>query len=56
MTFFLFIFYFENFIYIFVYSDNLGVLVSLKNTEILREYAFILIPGMGYGTASNFPQ
>jgi hypothetical protein len=42
-------------VYIFIglgYSENL---VSLKNTEILWEYVFILIPGVGYGALSDLP-
>lgn len=32
------------------------ILVSLKNPEILGNIFFILIPGVGYGTASGCPQ
>jgi hypothetical protein len=32
-----------------------NVLVSLKNTEVLWGYVFILIPGIGYGAASDYP-
>jgi hypothetical protein len=32
--------------------DNFGFLVSFKNTEILYDYCFILIPGVGYAAAS----
>jgi hypothetical protein len=35
-------------------SDNSGILVSLKNTEIL--YFLILISGLGYGAASECSQ
>jgi hypothetical protein len=36
-------------------SDNFRVLVSLKNTELLWEYFFILISGVGHGAASDYP-
>ena len=32
------------------------ILVSLKSIEILYKYAFILIPGVGHGAASDCPQ
>lgn len=34
------------------YSGNLGILLTLKDTEILKEYV-VLLPGMGYGAASS---
>ena len=37
----------------YVYSDNFGILVLLKTTEIVLEYVLILIPGVGYGAASD---
>jgi hypothetical protein len=33
-----------------------GVLVSLKNTEILWECVLILIPGVRYGNVADCPQ
>jgi hypothetical protein len=32
------------------------ILVPLKSTEMLCEYVFVLIPGVGYGAASDCPQ
>jgi hypothetical protein len=49
-----------NFVYAYVFMYGfvhiVAILVSLENTEILWEYVFILIPGVGYGAASDCPQ
>jgi hypothetical protein len=34
-------------------SDNFSLFVSLKNTEILYDYVFVLVPDVQYGAAST---
>lgn len=37
-------------------SDSSGILVPLKDIEILYQHVFVLIPGVGYGAAFRLKQ
>ena len=44
------------YLYFFFIEDKGSFEIIKKNPEISWEYVFLLIPGVGYGAASDCPQ